>query len=215
MPAIDPARLAQTASVAGLTLTAAQCERLVRYCELLFKWNRTHNLTAIDDTEQALTHHLLDSLSLVRWFEQPEHHAARVLDVGSGGGLPGIPLAIACPRLQVTLLDKVQKKVAFLTQAKVDLELSNVVAVAARVEHWRAPAPFDVIVSRAFASLADFVSLTRHLLAAEGRWLAMKGQRPVQEVTQLPSDITVVDILRLDVPGLNEARHLVELASVV
>jgi 16S rRNA (guanine527-N7)-methyltransferase len=213
---LDANELARGAQLLGLDLSAAQCDALLRYAALLAKWNRTHNLTAIERDAEVLTHHLLDSLSIVPVITpliaaRDPGTPVRLLDVGSGGGLPAVPLAIACPALQVTALDKVQKKVAFLTQAKVELRLHNFSAVAARVEAWQPPAPFALIVSRAFASLADFVALTRHLRSPGGRWLAMKGQRPDAELAALPADIAVVAVRPLRVPGLDEERHLIEL----
>jgi 16S rRNA (guanine527-N7)-methyltransferase len=209
---LDTNELARAAQSLGLDLSAAQCDALLRYAALLAKWNRTHNLTAIERDADVLTHHLLDSLSIAPVIDalglMPP---VRLLDVGSGGGLPAVPLAIARPGLQVTAIDKVHKKVAFLTQAKVELRLDNFSAAAARVEAWQAPAPFALIVSRAFASLAEFVALTRHLLAPGGRWLAMKGQRPDAELAALPADIAVVEVQPLRVPGLGEERHLIEL----
>lgn len=207
---MTPARgLSEGARALGLALDDEQCERLLAFGALLLKWNRTHNLTAIESGEEALTHHLLDSLAIVPRVTRDAPQ--RVLDVGSGGGLPAIPLAIACPQLQVTALDKVGKKVAFLTQAKVDLALANLQPVAARVEQWRPPAPFDFIVARALGSLAELVTLTQHLLAADGRWLAMKGRRPDAELGALPRTVAVVGVTPLHVPGLDQARHLVEL----
>jgi 16S rRNA (guanine527-N7)-methyltransferase len=128
--------------------------------------------------------------------------------------LPAVPLAIACPWLKATAVDKVQKKVAFLTQVRVELGLSNLSAVATRVETWQPPQPFALIVARAFASLADFVTLTRHLLAPDGRWLAMKGQRPepeLAELANLPQGVEVVSVQPIQVPGLDQARHLIEM----
>lgn len=213
---LDANQLARAAQTLGLDLSAAQCDALLRYAALLARWNRTHNLTAIERDADVLTHHLLDSLSIVPVITplivaRDVAAPVRLLDVGSGGGLPAVPLAIACPALQVTALDKVQKKVAFLTQAKVELRLDNFSAVAVRVEAWQPPEPFALVVSRAFASLADFVTLTRHLLWPGGRWLAMKGQRPDAEIAALPADISVVEVRQLRVPGLGEERHLVEL----
>jgi 16S rRNA (guanine527-N7)-methyltransferase len=233
---IDASALAQGGRALGLALTPAQCETLVRYSALLLKWNRTHNLTAIERADEVLTHHLLDSLALVPHVSRlaglgpmspssasslpPASPASspgplvQLLDVGSGGGLPAVPLAIACPWLQVTAVDKVQKKVAFLTQVRVELGLSNLSAVATRVETWQPPQPFALIVARAFASLADFVTLTRHLLAPDGRWLAMKGQRPepeLAELAHLPQGVEVVSVQPIRVPGLDQARHLIEM----
>ncbi len=211
---LDVDALTRGAQALGVALTPAQSESLVHYSALLLKWNRTHNLTAIEREDEVLTHHLLDSLAIVpavmalaARLPQP----VRLLDVGSGGGLPAVPLAIAVPSLQVTAVDKVQKKAAFITQARVELELANLSAVATRIEAWRPEQPFALIVSRAFASLADFITLTRHLLAPGGRWLAMKGLRPDAELAALPADVVIIDVQRLQVPGLDEARHLIEL----
>jgi 16S rRNA (guanine527-N7)-methyltransferase len=191
-----------------------QCERLVDYARLLVRWNRVHNLTAIRRGEDILTHHLLDSLALAPELERVgPAGSARVLDVGSGGGLPGLVLAVALPRAQFTLVDAVQKKCAFLVQARLELGLANVEVIHARVEALRAP-PFDVIVSRAFASLAPFVALTRHLLKATGCWLAMKGQAPDAELAELSKDVKVIAVVPLAVPGLAQERHLVELRPV-
>ncbi len=170
-----------------------------------------HNLTAIRRDEDILTHHLLDSLSLVPRFRQVTGDATvRTLDVGSGGGLPGIVLAIAAPQAVVTLIDAVQKKCAFLTQARLELKLDNVDVVHARVEALQAPA-FDVVVSRALATLAQFVAWTRHLLNREGVWLAMKGRNPESEIAELPDDVRAAAVMPLKVPGLAQQRHLVEL----
>ncbi len=213
---LDREALARGAQALGVALSPAQYDALVRYSALLLRWNRTHNLTAIEREDEVLTHHLLDALAIVpavmaqaARVGQPVH----LLDVGSGGGLPAVPLAIAVPTLHVNAVDKVQKKVAFITQARVELGLANLAAVATRVESWRPGQPFALIVSRAFASLAEFVALTRHLIAPGGRWLAMKGQRPDAELAALPADIVVVDVRPVQVPGLDEARHLIELAQ--
>jgi 16S rRNA (guanine527-N7)-methyltransferase len=186
---------------------------LSRFGELLARWNRVYNLTAIRAGERMLTHHLLDSLSLVPPLRavgaQQSRRPVRVLDVGSGGGLPGIPLAIACPQVEVTLVDTVQKKTAFLTQAALELHLTNVRVLHARVENLTGQ--FDVITSRAFAALADFVAWTRHLLAPGGCWLAMKGRLDPTELAALPPSVSVVASLPLQVPGLAEERHLLEI----
>ncbi len=218
MPAttIDADLLLATAQRLGVALDRLQVAALVRFSALLLKWNRTHNLTAIERADEVLTHHLLDSLAIVPAILKAAERLGlappvRLLDVGSGGGLPAIPLAIACPWLAVTAVDKVQKKTAFLTQVRVELGLTNLAAVAARVETWQPPLPYPLIVSRAFSSLPDFVLHTRHLLAAQGRWLAMKGHRPDSELKGLPSDVAVVEVQPLLVPGLGEARHLIEL----
>lgn len=190
----------------GIDLTAEARDKLTAYLDLLLKWNRTYNLTALRDPEQGLTHHLLDSLAILPWVG-PEP----LLDVGSGGGLPGIPLAIARPELSVTMVDTVQKKVSFLQQAAIELGLSNVQAVHARVENL--PGSYAQISSRAFAELKDFVGLTRQLLAPGGRWLAMKGQRPDGEIAALPAGVRVASIETLAVPGLDAERHLIILQA--
>lgn len=186
---------------------------LVRYADLLLRWNSVHNLTAIESPAQVLTHHLLDSLAIVPQMQRIRGVSpARVLDVGAGGGLPGIPLAIAAAELHVTLVDKAQKKVAFLTQAKVELALNNIECIHARVETLQPERPFDLIVARAFASLAEFVRSTRHLLAARGWWCAMKGILPTAELDALKSsaaDVRVIDVIRLHVPNLKAERHLI------
>jgi 16S rRNA (guanine527-N7)-methyltransferase len=192
----------------GIELSASQCERLDRFTRLLQRWNRTHNLTAITRTEDIVSHHLLDSLSLAS--ELPAPPALRVLDAGSGAGLPGIPLAIALPAHHFTLVDAVGKKCAFITQARLELATPNVEVIHSRLEQLHG-LQFDAIVSRALGSLASFVSSTRHLLAPHGRWIGMKGQRPEEELQQLPPGVTASRIVTLRVPLLDEARHLVVL----
>ncbi len=197
----------------GVQLDGSQADALARYAALLMRWNAVHNLTAIQTPAHVLTHHLLDSLAIV-----PEIHgltgqrALRILDVGAGGGLPGVALAIAVPNVHVTLVDRVQKKIAFLTQAKVDLALGNIDCVHSRVEALQTEAPFEVIVARAFASLTEFVGLTSHLLAPRGWWFAMKGALPSDELDELKRsrpDVRVARTVRLQVPRLNAERHLV------
>lgn len=199
-------QLATGLAALGLDLPAAAQEKLLAYRDLLLKWNRTYNLTALRDPEQAISHHLLDSLAILPWVK-----AGSLLDVGSGGGLPGIPLAIARPDLQVTLVDAVQKKATFLQQAAIELGLPNVRAVHARVEILAGQ--FGQITSRAFSDLAEFTRLTRHLLAPEGRWLAMKGVRPADEMAALPAGISIAAIEPLAVPGLDAERHLIILKA--
>lgn len=209
---VDPARAADAigahARELGVELSTSQCERLERFTQLLQRWNRTHNLTTIARTDEIVSHHLLDSLSLVG--ELPDAPALRILDAGSGAGLPGLPLAIALPAHRFTLVDAAGKKCAFMTQARLQLAISNVEVLHARLEQLHGM-QFDLIVSRALGSLADFVSFTRHLLAPQGRWIAMKGKRPDQELQQLPPGITASRIVTLRVPLLDEARHLVVL----
>ncbi|MBS1198325.1 MAG: rRNA m(7)G-527 methyltransferase [Proteobacteria bacterium] len=190
----------------GLPYSPATEEKLLAYLGLLLKWNKTYNLTAVRDPEQGLTHHLLDSLAILPWLNE-----SNLLDVGSGGGLPGIPLAIVRPELAVTLVDAVQKKVSFLQQAVIELELPKVQAVHARVEALQGQ--FGQIVSRAFADLSDFVGLTRHLLAPDGCWLAMKGALPAAELSQLPAGIVAQEKVPLAVPGLKAERHLIILKA--
>lgn len=209
---LHAAAIASAAAQFGLQLSESQSSLLVRYADLLLRWNSVHNLTAIESPAQVLTHHLLDSLAIVPQIQRIRERRVRVLDVGAGGGLPGIPLAIAAADLHVTLIDKVQKKVAFLTQAKVELALNNVECIHARVETLRPEPPFDMIIARAFASLAEFVRLTRHLLAARGWWCAMKGALPTAELEALESsapDVRVIDAIRLHVPNLKAERHLI------
>jgi 16S rRNA (guanine527-N7)-methyltransferase len=196
----------------AVVLDDGQLQRLADYASLLARWNSVHNLTAIRRGEDVLTHHLLDSLALVPEFLRITGGAAvRVLDVGSGGGLPGLVLAIAAPRVRLTLVDAVQKKCAFLTQARLDLRLDNVEVVHSRVEALRMP-PFEVIVSRALTTLAQFVAWTRHLLTPAGCWLAMKGKLPEDELAALPPDVRATAV-RLVVPGLKEQRHLIEMRT--
>lgn len=213
------AALRAGAAQIGVDLDVAQADRLVAFAALLQRWNRVHNLTALDSPQRLLSHHLLDSLVMVPELQRvfaacrPEGEAARVLDVGSGAGLPGLVVAVALPQIQVTVLDAVQKKTAFLTQVRVELGLSNVDVVHARVEQFahRPPQPFPVIVSRAFASLADFIRVTEPLLTDHGIWLAMKGRVPDDEIARLPAGVRVRAVIPLQVPGLAAERHLVEI----
>jgi 16S rRNA (guanine527-N7)-methyltransferase len=207
-PTSERERAALAAGIAALGLTpdATQIDQLNRYVELLLTWNRVYNLSAIRSSEEVGAYHLLDSLVVAPVLHRLRLEQARLLDVGSGGGLPGVPLAITCPQLAVTVLDSVGKKCAFLTQVKLELRLVNLDVVHARVERWRA-APFAVIVSRAFASLRDFTGWTRHLLAADGLWLALKGPNYQPELAALPADIEVIEALPLTVPGLNAERY--------
>lgn len=206
----DRRLLADGARQLGLALDDGQLDALLRYLALLLKWNRVYNLTAIRDADDGLTHHLLDSLAAV-----PALAAAaragnkKVLDVGSGGGLPGIVLAIACPDLAVTLVDTVQKKTAFQLQAKAELGLANLEPIAARVEKLAPPAGgYGLITSRAFAELRDFVDWSAHLLAPDGCFIAMKGVMPDGEVAAMPPGWRVADVRPLQVPGLAAQRHL-------
>lgn len=188
----------------GLTLDAPTQQRLLDYIALIDKWNRVYNLTAIREPEKMVSHHLLDSLAVA-----PHLHAARVLDVGSGAGLPGIPLALANPDMQVTLLDSNHKKAAFLNQAVIELKLKNAAVCAERVESWQTEDRFDVIISRAFSDMGEFVRVARHLLAPGGVFAAMKGLHPYEEIDKLPPECRVQQVLPLAIPGLEGARHLV------
>jgi 16S rRNA (guanine527-N7)-methyltransferase len=190
----------------GLTLPGGAEQKLLAYLALLDKWNRVYNLTAVRDAGRMVSHHLLDSLAAVPFFT-----GEAVLDVGSGGGLPGIPLAIARPGLRVTLIDSIAKKTAFLLQAKAELGLDNLNVVTGRVEDYYPETGFDAITSRAFSDLREFVALTRHLLKPGGRWLAMKGLYPHEEIAMLPADVKVSADHALVVPGLEASRHLIVL----
>jgi 16S rRNA (guanine527-N7)-methyltransferase len=190
----------------GTPLSAAAQQKLLAFRDLLLKWNKTYNLTALRDPAQAISHHLLDSLAIL-----PHVSDGALLDVGSGGGLPGIPLAIAKPELAVSMVDTVQKKTTFLQQAVIELQLKNVTVHHARAEEM--PGQYAQISSRAFAEIPLFIQLTRHLLAPGGRWLAMKGVRPDAEIAALPADILVEAIIPLQVPGLDAERHLIILKA--
>ena len=193
----------------GLALGADQLDRLDAYLALLAKWNRTYNLTAVREEERMVSYHLLDSLSLVPQLAG----GTRLLDVGSGGGMPGIPAAIARPDLSVVLLDSNHKKTTFLRQVVIELGLPNVEVVTSRVEAYQPEQKFDRITSRAFAELADFVKWTHHLLAADGQYVAMKGVYPYEEIAQLPATVRVTEVLPLSVPGLDAERHLVRMVA--
>ena len=192
--------------LAALVGAAAQA-KLLAYLVLLDKWNRTHNLTAIREPERMITHHLLDSLAVLPHL--PSRGGLRLIDIGSGGGLPGIPLAVVRPDWQLTLLDSNFKKATFLRQAAIELPLPNVDVVAARVEDYQPAAGFDIAISRAFSDLAVFAGASRRLLAPDGRLVAMKGVYPHEELAHLPAQIDVTATPSLKVPGLNGDRHLV------
>jgi 16S rRNA (guanine527-N7)-methyltransferase len=181
--------------------------KLSAYLGLLAKWNRVYNLTAIRERAQMQALHIDDALSVLPWL--PSRPGMRLLDVGSGGGVPGIPLAIARPDASIVLLDSNGKKAAFLTQAAIELGLANVRAVASRVEDFNAAEPFDVVISRAFSDLRTFATAAREHLASGGFIVAMKGALPEDEIEALPADIAVTARPALDVPGVDASRHLV------
>ena len=192
-----------------LSLSDTQIAQLIDYLALLSKWNAVYNLTAVRDPAQMITQHLLDTLAAVPAFDD----ASNVLDVGAGGGLPGIVLAICGASrsvpLQVSMVDTVHKKTAFLTQVKAELGLQNATVYTGRVEQLLVPHLFDVITSRAFADLSDFVNWSGHLLATGGKFIALKGVASTDEAARLPSGWRVAEIRPLTVPGLNAERHLV------
>ena len=203
----------------GLTLTDEHLDRLLAYLALLRRWNRIHNLTALRHPDDMLSHHLADCLATLPSLRR---HAdglglvglrLRVLDVGSGGGLPGVVLAIMQAELQVewqvTCVDAVVKKASFIRQVGIELGLRNLLAVHSRVEALPNDEAFDLITSRAYASLADFVTLTQRLLAAQGVWVAMKGKPPADEIAKLPLAVEMFHVEPLQVPGLNAQRCLV------
>lgn len=189
----------------GIAVTAEQQAKLLDYLALLHKWNGVYNLTAIRQPEQMVSNHLLDSLAVL-----PHLWPQRWLDVGCGGGLPGLVLAVMRPEWSFTLMDSNSKKTGFVQQVAIELGLRNVEVRCGRVEQWQAEKKFDGIISRAFAEISDFVSLTQHLLADGGRWAAMKGM-PEQELAKLPEGIEVEKVITLHVPKLEAARSLVVL----
>lgn len=196
--------LAEGTAQLGIEVDAQTQTRLLQYLALLHKWNRVHNLTAVREPKKMVPQHILDCLAVLPYVD-----GKRLVDVGSGGGLPGIPLALACPQLEVILLDSNHKKTVFLQQAVIDLQLTNVSVVCARVEDFKPQQPFDLVISRAFSDLGEFARLTRHLCAPGGALLAMKGLHPYEEIAQLPAGVSVEKTLSLEVPGLGAARHLV------
>ena len=192
----------------GLNLSSDQQKLLLDYVALIQKWNKVYNLTALRDPADMLTHHLLDSLTAVAPLTRhTQGQAVRVLDVGSGGGLPGVVLAICMPELNVTCVDTVAKKAAFVQQVAVSLKLPNLRGLHARVESLTDP--YQVICSRAFASLPDFVAWSRSALAEGGVWMAMKGKHPQSEIDALPTDVQVFHVEPLTVPGLDVERCMV------
>ena len=196
----------------GLDLSEAQTTQLLDYLALLQKWNKVYNLTAVRDPAEMLTHHLLDSLAAIGpLLRQSAGQALRLLDVGSGGGLPGVVIAVACPEIAVSCVDTVGKKAAFIQQAAATLKLPNLRGVHARVETLTAEQGegFDIVCSRAFASLPDFTACSRAALKPGGVWMAMKGKHPEAELAALPADVEVFHVEPLRVPGLNAERCIV------
>jgi 16S rRNA (guanine527-N7)-methyltransferase len=210
MPSAQRPALLETMSALSLAPAERQADALLGFLDLLARWNATYNLTAIREPAQMLTQHVADCLAVIAPLQQAlvGREAPRLLDVGSGGGLPGAVVAIMCPEIAVTCVDTVGKKAAFIRQVAGELRLRNLRAEHARVEALETP-PFDVITSRAFASLADFVRLTRPLLKTDGVWMAMKGKRPDDEIAALPPDTAMFHVEPLIVPGLDAERCLV------
>ena len=208
-------QLLRAASQLQTELSEHQVGQLLAYLDLIHKWNKVYNLTAVRDPAEMLTHHLFDSLAVIGPLHRqvgegvPSGHPGRrrLLDVGSGAGLPGVVLAICCPEIDVTCVDTVAKKAAFIQQVAATLRLPNLHGLHARVENLSGP--FDVICSRAFASLADFVNWSRAALGEGGCWLAMKGRHPGEEIAALPAGISVFHVEQLDVPSLDAERCVV------
>ena len=209
-------RLASGAEALGLALSPQQQDQLLAYLALIQKWNQVYNLTAVRDPQEMLSHHLLDSLAVIPPLRR---HAAgrplRLLDVGSGAGLPGVVIAICCPDLAVDCVDTVGKKAAFIQQVALTLKLPHLRGLHERVERVeRLAGPYDVILSRAFASLADFVAGSGAALGEGGVWLAMKGKHPAEEIADLPPEVAVFHVEPLQVPGLDAERCLLALKKV-
>ena len=206
--------LLAAAQTLAVPMLGGDADRLLAYLDLLQRWNKVYNLTALRDPAEMLSHHLMDCLAVLpclrRWWEQVHPSGQRVLDVGSGGGLPGVVLAALQPGWRVDCVDTVAKKVSFIRQVAAELRLPNLQGLHARVEALPAPAGgYSVVTSRAFASLADFTALTRHLLADGGVWVAMKGKLPADEQAALPRTVEVFHVEQLQVPGLDAQRCLV------
>lgn len=199
-------KLSQGLAELGIDLDAATQQKLLDYLALLEKWNKVHNLTAVRDPSDMVTLHLLDSLSVL-----PHIKSGRLLDVGSGAGLPGIPLSIVRPDLQVTVMDSSHKKASFMRQAKAALGIPNLEVVCGRVEEFHPEHKFNMVISRAFSDLAEFMRLTTHLCDEGGVWLAMKGVYPFDELAQIKGPTS--EVVPLRVPGLEAQRHLVFLKA--
>lgn len=195
------------AAALGVALSDRQGEQLLAYGTLMLKWNKVYNLTAVRDPAGVMTHHLLDSLAVIAPLQRQYPEQGRLLDVGSGAGLPGVIIAIMRPDIDVSCLDAVAKKAAFVQQVAAELELPNLRGLHARVELLEGS--YNVISSRAFASLPDFFNGSKHLLAADGVWLAMKGKMPSDELAVLPPEVAVFHVEQLTVPGLDAERCIV------
>jgi len=216
--ALRPA-LEQGIAKLGLSLSTTQVDLLLDFLALLQKWNKVYNLTAVRDPQEMLSHHLLDSLAAVAPLQKHVQGLARaegtrtpLLDVGSGGGLPGVVFAICCPEVDVSCVDTVAKKAAFIQQAAASLKLRNLRGIHARVESLTTP--YAVVSCRAFASLSDFTKWSRSALAADGVWFAMKGKHPAEEIAALPADVHVFHVEQLQVPALDAERCIVWMRAV-
>jgi 16S rRNA (guanine527-N7)-methyltransferase len=197
-------KLSRLLDKAGISLSDHQKNQLVAYVDMLHKWNKAYNLTSVRDPNEMLVRHILDSVVVAPYLE-----GTRFIDVGTGPGLPGIPLSIVRPEAQFTLLDSLGKRVRFLRQVQHELKLDNVQPVQSRVEDFPAEPPFDGVISRAFASLTDMVQWCHHLPGEKGRFYALKGQLPDDEISQLPVEFSVESVIKLRVPELEGERHLV------
>lgn len=197
-------KLSRLLAEAGISLSDQQQQQLVAYVEMLHKWNKAYNLTSVRDPNEMLVRHILDSIVVA-----PHLQGTRFIDVGTGPGLPGIPLSIVRPESHFTLLDSLGKRVRFLRQVQHELKLTNIEPVQSRVEYFPAEPPFDGVISRAFASLNDMVSWCHHLPSDAGRFYALKGQLPEDEIALLPAGLAVESIVELKVPHLEGERHLV------
>ncbi|EBH8741541.1 16S rRNA (guanine(527)-N(7))-methyltransferase RsmG [Salmonella enterica subsp. enterica serovar Chester] len=201
-------KLSRLLADAGISLTDHQKTLLVAYVDMLHKWNKAYNLTSVRDPNEMLVRHILDSIVVAPYLQ-----GQRFIDVGTGPGLPGIPLAIVLPDAHFTLLDSLGKRVRFLRQVQHELKLENIKPVQSRVEAYPSEPPFDGVISRAFASLNDMVSWCHHLPGEKGRFYALKGQLPGDEIASLPDDFSVESVEKLRVPQLEGERHLVIIKS--
>ena len=207
-------QLAQGIIELNIALTLEQQQRILQYVALLNKWNKVYNLTAVREPERMIGLHMLDSLAVLPHIRETQTRIQRVLDVGTGGGLPGIALAIARADMHVTMLDSLQKKTTFVRQAIGELSLTNAAVFCERVEQFKPAEKFDVVISRAFAELSDFVNGAKHLLNEHGRMFAMKGVNPVDEIARLPDGFEVEKVIELNVPQVEGKRHLVVIKTV-